>query len=43
MPTKIIFRPIQFAPYAHKIKPLDKKFRSHSEGPEEIIFDGYLA
>lgn len=39
-----IFHPIHPAPFATQIKPLDRKFklRSHSEGPADVIFYGYL-
>ncbi|KAG5682787.1 hypothetical protein PVAND_012118 [Polypedilum vanderplanki] len=44
LPRKVLFRPILLAPYAHKIKPLDKKFRtrSHSSENPEILYEGYL-
>lgn len=39
-----IFRSVHVAPYATRIKPLDRNFkvRSHSEGPSDVIFYGYL-
>lgn len=39
-----IFQDLHIAPYATKIKPLDRNFkiRSHSQGRSDVIFYGYL-
>lgn len=39
-----IFHQVNVAPYATKVKPLDRNFksRSRSEGPADVVFYGYL-